>query len=172
MHFVKFGLLSAVAIAAVACGGGAAPTPAGATATPAGGTPAATAAATPATTPGGQPGQGACHLVTQAEMDTVFGGTVTIVEEEDGGCNVTPPNSFIPVNIRYGVDESIAVARDIVDNDEDLTIGGNPALYGELFGGILYVEKGGQTLVLQSPLSTELRDKMIAVAEIAITRFP
>jgi hypothetical protein len=171
MKSVKFALLGAIAMAAVACGGGATPTPAGATATPAGATatpgmPGATA------TTGPVAGAGACHLVTQAEMDTVFGGTATITEDEDGTCNVTPPDSFIPIVIRYGQDESIANAKLIVENGEDLTIGGNPAYYGEFMGGILYIEKGGQTLVLQAPLSTEDKDNLIAVANIAITRFP
>lgn len=176
MHIFKFGLLGAIAIAAVACGGAAAPTPAPTGVTPTNaptGAPTNPPAGTPTTAPGSvAPTGNACALVTQAEVDAIFGGTVTIEEQEGGECNITPPDSFIPIVIRYGEDESIAVAKMIVENGEDLTIGGNPAYYGELMGGILYIEKAGQTLVLQAPLSTELKDPMIAVANIAITRFP
>ena len=172
MNIVKFGLLSAIAIAAVACGGGAAPTaqPTGGQPT---GTPGGTAAATPTTAPGTVvPGQDACALVTQVEMDAVFGGTTTIEKQDDGACNVTGPDSIIPIVIRYGVDESIAAAKLVIDDGEDLTINGNPAYYGELMGGILYIEKTGQTLVLQAPLSTESKDLLIEVGTVAITRFP
>ena len=170
MNILKFGVLGALAIAAVACGGGAAPTPAGSTATPAGSTATpAGATATPGAVVGGQP---ACALVTQAEMDTVFGGATTIEQQEDGTCNVTGPDSIIPIVIRYGEGESISAAKLVVDNGEDLTIAGNPAYYGELMGGILYIEKAGQTLVLQAPLSTESKDVLIGAGTAAIARFP
>ena len=99
-------------------------------------------------------------------------GQAAIEEQDDGTCNVTPADSFIPIVIRYGENESIEAAKLIVENGEDLTIGGNPAYYGEFMGGILYIEKGGQTLVLQAPLSNEDKDKLISVANVAITRFP
>src|SRR5690349_11477542 len=104
MHFVKFGLLSAVAIAAVACGGGTTPTPAGATATPAGATATpGTPGATPTTAPGtGVAGQNACLLITQLEADASFEGATTIATQDDGSCELTPPDSIIPVIIRYG----------------------------------------------------------------------
>ena len=98
--------------------------------------------------------------------------TVTIEPGETGDCTITPPDSFIPLVMRYGTSETIATGKLITSNGQDLTIGGSPAYYGEFAGGILYVEKGGQTLVLQAPLSTELKDKLIAVANVAITRFP
>jgi hypothetical protein len=85
---------------------------------------------------------------------------------------VTGPDSIIPIVIRYGEDESIAAAKLVTENGVDLTIAGNPAYYGELMGGILYIEKAGQTLVLQAPLSTELKDALIAAGTVAITRFP
>lgn len=168
MHIVKFGLLSAIAIAAVACGGAAAPTPA-----PTGATPTGTPAVTPTTAPGTVvPGQSACRLVTQADADAALGAGAKIEEQEDGSCNVTPADSFIPIVIRYGDGESIAAGKMVTDNGQDLTIGGSPAYYGELMGGILYIEKAGQTLVLQAPLSTESKDVMIALANLIITRFP
>ncbi|HUP82558.1 MAG TPA: hypothetical protein VM284_00005, partial [Candidatus Limnocylindria bacterium] len=130
MHIVKFGLLSAIAIAAVACGGGSAPTPAGATATPAGATATPGAPAGTPTTAPVVPGQAACALITQAEMDIVFGGAATIEQQEDGTCNVTGADSIIPIVIRYGENESISAAKLVIDNGEDLTIAGNPAYYG------------------------------------------
>jgi hypothetical protein len=168
MHIFRLGLLSVVALAAVACGGGAAvtPTPAGPGSTNAPGATATPASAT------GAPGGSACRLVTQADADAALGAGATIAEEEDGSCNVTPAESIIPIVIRYGVNEDIATAKMIVDNGEDLTIGGSPAYYGELMGGILYIAKGGQTLVLQAPLSTESKDEMVALANLIITRFP
>ena len=172
MQIVKFGLLSAIAIAAVACGGGAAPTPAGSTATPAGATATPGVPGATATTPPAVIGQPACALVTQGEMDAVFGGTATIEQSEDGTCSVTGPDSLIPIVIRYGENESISAAKMVVDNGEDLTVAGNPAYYGELMGGILYIEKGGQTLVLQAPLSTESKELLIGAGFAAIARFP
>ena len=181
MHFLKFGLLTAVAIAAVACGGRTTPTPAGATPTLAGATPTlagtsatpGTPGATPTTAPGtAVAGRNACLLITQLEADASFEGATTITTQDDGSCEITPPDSFIPVIIRYGEDESIAAAKLIVENGEDFTILGNPAYYGEFMGGILYIEKGGQTLVLQSPLSTEMRDQLVTIANAAIARFP
>ncbi|HUP82732.1 MAG TPA: hypothetical protein VM284_00905, partial [Candidatus Limnocylindria bacterium] len=89
-----------------------------------------------------------------------------------GTCNVTGADSIIPIVIRYGENESISAAKLVIDNGEDLTIAGNPAYYGELMGGILYIEKAGQTLVLQAPLSTESKDALIAAATVAMARFP
>lgn len=170
MHIVKVALLGALTIVAVACGGGASPTatPAGPGASPTN-APGATATAAPGTV---APGTSACALVTQADADAAFGAGATIEAQDDGSCNVTPADSFIPIVIRYGDGESIATAKLITENGQDLTIGGSPAYYGELMGGILYIEKGGQTLVLQAPLSTESKDVMIALANLIITRFP
>ena len=169
MHLFRVALLTALAAVAVACGGGAP-----ATATPGGpGTPTnapgATATVAPAT---GGPTGSACALVTQADADAALGAGATIEEQDDGACNVTPADSIIPIVIRYGEGESIAAGKLITENGQDLTIGGSPAYYGELMGGILYIEKGGQTLVLQAPLSTESKDVMIALANLIITRFP
>lgn len=174
MKFVKFALVGAIAIAALACGGG---TPTSApTATPADGSapvvtptaPTGTVAPTGSVAPAGS----ACELITQDEANLVFGGTVTIAAQDDGSCEITPPDSVLPVVIRYGDGETIDAAKLIVEDGVDVTIGGFRAFYGEIMGGILYIEKDGQTLVLQSPLSTEVKDQMIALATAAIARFP
>lgn len=113
----------------------------------------------------------ACDLVTQDELTQIFGGAPTVSAESDGSCSITPPNQFVPMVLRYGEGESIAAGKLVAGNGQDLTVGGYPAYYGELFGGILYVEKNGQTLVAQAPLNNDAKDTLVAIATAAIARF-
>jgi hypothetical protein len=125
----------------------------------------------PIVIPSVDPAQSACRLITAAEAAGVLGGTVTTNADPAGGCTLIPSEGF-PIVIRSGTSETIATAKMITSNGQDLSIGGAPAYYGELMGGLLYIEKGGQTLVFQAALSTDSKDKLIALANIAITRFP
>ena len=126
----------------------------------------------PIAIPSVDPAQSACRLITADEAASVLGGPVTVTPDPDGSCTFLPTGTFFPIVVRSGTDESIATAKMILSNGVDLTVGGAPAYYGELMGGILYIEKGGQTLVLQAALSNDMKDKLVALANIAITRFP
>jgi hypothetical protein len=122
--------------------------------------------------PSVDPSNSACTLVTADEMAAVFGGAVTMTADESGSCQITPPNEFIPITLRRGVNESLDVARQILDDEVELTVGGNPAVYGNFVGDILYVDKGGQVLVIQAALQEGVQDKLVGIAEAALQRFP
>jgi hypothetical protein len=125
----------------------------------------------PSIVPGGQ--GAACSLVTQDEAAGVYGGPVTLTSGTDNTCTITSNSDALKsVVIRTGTGETIATAKLITSNGQDLTVAGLPAYYGELLGGILYVEKNGQDLVLQAPLNTQFKDQLVALATIAVSRWP
>ena len=170
-------LLPALAIA-VACGGAPAPT-----GTPVG-TPGQTQAGTPTvqpTAPGGTvaPGAGFCRILTEAEVEAALGaGDVSVVTDSDSGdsCTYTAGLFTATLNVRAEEGSSIEGAQFILGDQQQLTVGGNPALFGTFAGHLLYIVKGGNTLVLQAIWSEEdlavARTKLAALGEIAIARFP
>lgn len=118
------------------------------------------------------PGNSLCALATPEELAPAMGtATVTMTPDQAGQCTVTPAGELIGVIIRNGEGETIEAAKMITTNGQDLTIGGSPAYYGELMGGILYIQKGDRVLVLQAPLANDLKDELIAVGNIVAPRF-
>ena len=118
------------------------------------------------------PGNSLCALATPEELAPAMGtATVTMTPDQAGQCTVTPAGELIGVIIRNGQGETIEAAKMITSNGQDLAVGGSPAYYGELMGGILYIQKGDRVLVLQAPLATDLKDELIAVANIVAPRF-
>ena len=120
------------------------------------------------------PGGGFCALVTEAEMSAIVGSSMSVSSNDSSGCFYNPP-SFVPtIVIRSSPDETIEIGKLITTNGRDLTIGGNRAYYGEFSGALLYIEKGGRTLVIQAVWSLtgdELVQKVSQIGEIAIARF-
>ena len=122
--------------------------------------------------PSFDPTGGSCALVTADELTALFGGAPTTASDEQGQCLITPPNEFIPFIVRRGNDETLEIARTILQSPQDLTVAGNPAVFGSLFGELLYVEKGGQILVVQAAAQQGVQDKLVGIAEAALARFP
>jgi hypothetical protein len=127
----------------------------------------------PTLAPGGNTA-GACALVTEAEMSSRVGQPMT-VQSNDGNECVWIAAQFTPsVIIRYDTQESIASGRLSTPNGRDLTIGGNPAYYGEFAGSLLYIKKGGRTLVVQAIWSFSGDEgvlKVSQIGELAASRF-
>jgi hypothetical protein len=99
---------------------------------------------------------------------------MSITTSADLECTYGSSNIFPIFVVRFGCQgESIEVAKMITSEGRDLTIAGLPAYYGEPLGGILYVERGGDTLVIQAPLQADdpLPAQMEAIAELAISRW-
>lgn len=118
------------------------------------------------------PGNSLCSLATAQELAPALGAaTVTMTPDDTGQCTVTPSGELVGIIIRNGQGETIEAAKMITSNGQDVVIAGLPAYYGELLGGILYIQKGDRMLVLQAPLNTDLKDELIAVGNIVAPRF-
>ena len=117
-------------------------------------------------------GDSTCRFVTAEEMAAIFGGPVNLVPGDTGDCTITPSTGSIGIVMRIGQGETLQVAKLIAStNGQDLTVAGLPAWYGEFLGGILYVERNGNSLVLQAPLDNAAKDKLVAIANAAVPRW-
>jgi len=193
-----------LAMLLAACGGGPAATPADTpTATPAAESPQPTDTPRPTDTPeptdtpapletpepaetpmgsetmepGGEVDAGssrACALVTPEEVSQITGSQMSITAATANECTYGSAEIFPIFVLRFGFGETIEAAKMIISNGRDLTISGLPAFYGELMGGILYVERGSDTLVVQAPLQAEgdIASQMERIAELAVSRWP
>jgi hypothetical protein len=127
----------------------------------------------PTLAPGGNT-TGACALVSEAEMSTIVGQTMTVRSSTGNECTYTSPSFTPSAIIRFDSGESIAAGKIITSNGRDLTIGGFPAFYGEFAGSLLYIEKGGRVLVIQTIWSLsgdEAVQKVSQMGELAVPRF-
>jgi hypothetical protein len=145
--------------------------------TPAVETPAVETPAGETPEPGGEVDPGAsraCALVSVEEMSQITGSTMSVTAATANECTYGSDSIFPIYVVRFGFGETIEAARMITQNGRDLTIAGLPAYYGELMGGILYVERGSDTLVVQAPLQAEddTPTQMEQIAELAVSRWP
>lgn len=127
----------------------------------------------PTVPPGGNT-SGACALVTEAEMGAILGVAMTVSSSDTTECTWTSPTILPSVVIRYESGESIATGKLITSNGRDLNLGGFPAYYGEFASSLLWIEKGGRTLVVQA-IWSETGDaavqKISQMGTTAIARF-
>ena len=121
----------------------------------------------------------ACDLVPAAALTTIFGGTVNVAADDaetPNSCTITPPSGqgiTIPLVIRYGTNETIEAAKMVISDGTDLSVAGHAAYYGDLMGGILYVDAGGgQTVVVQAPLQSDMQATLVRIAEVALANWP
>jgi len=128
----------------------------------------------PTVAPGGAT-SGACALITEAEMSSIVGAPMSVTSSEATECTWSPPAVLPTVVVRYESGESIQDGKLIAQgNGRDLTIGGNPAYYGEFAGSLLWIEKGGRTLVVQAiwgRRGDEAVQTISQVGEVVISRF-
>lgn len=127
----------------------------------------------PTLPPGGST-TGACALVTEAEMSTFMGQTMTVYSNSGTQCSWISAAITPSVIIRYDSGESIDDGRRTTPNGRDLVIGGYPAYYGEFAGSLLYIEKAGRVLVVQTVwdlAGDEGVQTVGQIGEIAVSRF-
>ena len=108
-------------------------------------------------------------------MSGLIGLTMTVYTNSGSQCSWVAPTVSPSVIIRYDSGESIASARLITTNGRDLVIGGYPAYYAEFAGSLLYIEKGGRVLVVQTVWSLtgdEGVQKVSQLATLAVSRWP
>lgn len=119
-----------------------------------------------------QPGNSLCSLATREEVAAALNvPSVTMTPDRTGQCIVTPKGEVLGISWRDGQrGETIDEVRQR-SNGHDVTVAGLPAYYTEVVGGILYIQKGDRTLVLQAPLNSVSRDAMIAVGNVVAPRF-
>lgn len=116
----------------------------------------------------------ACQLVTQAEITSVIGEPMTASSSVGTECSWSAARITPTVIIRYDTGESIQNGKLAFPDGRDLTIGGNPGFYVEVGGAVLYVEKGGRTLVVQAIWSLEGDAQLVKISqigELAASRF-
>jgi hypothetical protein len=121
--------------------------------------------------PSVNPGSAQCALITAAEVQAILGVAVSDQSSSATDCTFLPTNSFTPMSLSLTSAGGIAGIKIVASNGEDLAVGGNPAYYVNFVGDQLYVEKSNQTLLVYALGQTGMRDKLIAIATIAITRF-
>lgn len=126
---------------------------------------------------GGNGGDGAtvdlCEVVTEEQIEEASEAEVTETESgEDGSCDWTIGEGSL-INLRYegSYDTSLSVARQICDEEEDVSGVGDEALWCPGVS-VLYFNKSGQSFavqlvyVLEEPAREE-RDIATDIAEIA-----
>ncbi len=135
--------------------------------------PSSIAGGIPTLPPGGST-TGACALVTEAEMSTLIGQAMTVYTNSGTQCSWISAAITPSVIIRYDSGESIEEGKRVTPNGRDLVIGGYPAYYAEFAGSLLYIEKGGRLLVVQTVWSLtgdEGVQKVSQIGELALSRF-
>ena len=127
----------------------------------------------PTLAPGGST-SGACALVSEAEMSSLIGQAMTVYTNSGTQCSWIAATVSPSVIIRHDSGETIASAKVITTNGRDLAISGYPAYYAEFAGSLLYIEKGGRVLVVQTVWSLtgdEGVQKVSQIGELALSRF-
>lgn len=122
------------------------------------------------------PNAGACRLLTPQEVGTAMGATdVTVLSATDIDCTYVSGIGIPSITIRFDSGETLDAARMILDQPEDITVAGNPAVFGEFMGSLLYVQEGDQVLVFQAIWDMErepAKAALTTLAEAALARFP
>jgi hypothetical protein len=117
------------------------------------------------------PGGAQCTLITLAEFQTAWGSSATEASTSATDCSFIPANTIVPIGISTTGGPSIPGVKVVNAAGEDLNIAGNPAYFVNVAGESVYVDKGSSTLLVLATLQQGVRDKLIAVANIAATRF-
>lgn len=127
----------------------------------------------PTLPPGGST-TGACALVTEMEMSTIIGHPMTVYTNSGTQCSWVSAVITPSVVIRYDSGETIDEGKTLTPNGRDVVIGGYQAYYAELAGSLLYIDKDGRVLVVQTvwSLSGDLGvQKVSEIGELAVSRF-
>ncbi len=70
------------------------------------------------------------------------------------------------VVIRFGFGQTLDDARAILSDGRELTILDSPAYYGQLAGSVVYIERGGETIVIQAIWGFEGEESVTRVSQI------
>ena len=118
------------------------------------------------------PGGGLCRLMTADEVSTAFGVPgMTVTETSDTSCTYTSGLTALSMRTEQG---DLATAKMILSEARDITVGQYPAVVGGFMGVLLYIQRGGDQLVLQAVLienSAENQAKVISAGTIAASRW-
>jgi hypothetical protein len=120
--------------------------------------------------PSGGIGQAQCTLITAAEMQTALGVPVTEASSAPTICGFLPTGGGLPIAVSVVGTPSIAGIKSIVPGGEDLTIDGNPAYYVNKAGDQMYVDKADKSLWIITAGTSDMKDKLTAIAQIAVPR--
>jgi len=111
-------------------------------------------------------------------MSAIFGEAMSVTGSEGGACTWSAASMLPSIVYRVDSGEDIASAKAASEmlgyEGSDTQVAGNPAFYAKLMGAILYVEKGGHTLVVQAPLMEDdpIQAQVTQVAEAILARWP
>jgi hypothetical protein len=118
------------------------------------------------------PGGGLCRLLSAEEVSTAFGVPgMTVTETSDSSCTFSSGLTNLTMRTETG---DLATAKMILGEAQDITIGQYPAVIGSFMGILLYIQKGGDQLVLQAVLienNEENRAKVIQAGTLAASRW-
>lgn len=127
----------------------------------------------PTLPPGGST-TGACALVTETEMSSIIGQPMTVYTNSGTQCSWVSAVVTPSVIIRYDSGETIDEGKQVTPNGRDVVIGGYPAYYAEFAGSLLYIDKDGRVLVVQTVWSLsgdQGVQKVSEIGELAVSRF-
>lgn len=124
--------------------------------------------------PSADPNGGLCRLLSTAEVAAALGGgaTVTVTGTTDTSCTYLS-NSFTGINVRTE-NGDLQTARILLSDIKDITVAGNPAIIGGFMGILLYIQRGGEQLVVQGVLMTNdeaNQQKIIQIGTTAASRW-
>jgi hypothetical protein len=101
--------------------------------------------------------------------------TAAVLSATSNDCTYASGIGIPSISIRFNSGETLDAARMILEEPEDVTVAGNPAVFGEFMGSLLYVQEGGNVLVFQAIWDKERAEgktALTALAEAALPRFP
>ena len=100
-------------------------------------------------------------------MATILSGPVTDTSSTGDDCGFISTNfSIYTVSLQSG--PSIPGIKVVASNGVDFSVAGNPAYYVQFVTDQLYVDKGSQSLLVQSLSATQ--ETLTAIANIAVPR--
>ena len=121
-------------------------------------------------------GSGTCAFVTPAEVQAIFGSTVTDTSNSGAECSLTFANfSTISISTESGSD--LQTSRFLFgDTAKDVSVAGLPGLTGVFIGQpAVHVQRGGdqmQVLGILTGSDDATIARLVQVATIAVSRWP
>lgn len=107
-------------------------------------------------------------------MAAIWGVEMAAVPDTDNDCTWSASTGLPSFSMRFEPSD-LPTARDLLGNDADVNVAGNPGVIGNLFGVALYVQRGSYDLVVQTVQLDDTPDNramVIQTAEKALSRVP
>jgi hypothetical protein len=123
--------------------------------------------------PSADANSGLCTLISPAEVGAALGTPVTVTETKADSCTYT--SGTLTANIVIHTETGdLQTAKILLSEAKDITIGQYPAVIGGFMGVLLYIQRGGEQLVVQAVLMNNdaaTQAQIINIGTIAASRW-